>query len=501
VSNITEAASVLLARGPGSAEVLLVGRAPTLRFMGGFHAFPGGKVHRSDAALAATFGIPARHCAAVRELFEETGVLLARRRDGSFPSAGATLAEGRRELLAEQVEFGVLLGRWGLHLEAGDLTAAGSLLTPAFAPVRFDTAFTVATLPPGQEADVWPGELTDGRWISAEQALADWTAGRLLVSPPTITLLEAIRGRPAEELPARLQPVMELLATGRLPPIWFAPAVQMIPLFCEGLPPSTHTNAWLVGTGPTYLLDPGPTDAAEQERLFEVLDEQAALGRPLSAVVLTHHHPDHIGAATACARRYRVKVRAHPRTAELLRGKVEVVGDIGEGDHLDLGLAPDGSGPWHLEALFTPGHAPGHLAFYEPHYQLLFAGDLVSTLSSVVIAPPDGELALYLASLRRLLSLPARLLLPAHGGPSARPGFVIEECIDHRRQREEQLVAALAGGPRRVAELAAEIYRGLPAPLVRFAELQILAGLYKLRDEGRAAAVALPDGEAWRTTA
>src|SRR5260370_20868704 len=99
-------------------------------------------------------------------------------------------------------------------------------------------------------------------------------------------------------------------------------------------------------------------------------------------------------------------------------------GVIGEADRLDWGSAPDGSGPWHLEALYPPGLAPGHLAFYEPHYQLLFAGDLISTLSSVVIAPPDGELALYLASLRRLLALPARLLLPPHGratGPAGVP--------------------------------------------------------------------------------
>src|SRR5262249_7900974 len=118
-------------------------------------------------------------------------------------------------------------------------------------------------------------------------------------------------------------------------------------------------------------------------------------------VVLTHHHPDHVGAAAACARKYGVPVWAHPWTAQALAGQVVVGRKVHEGDRLDLGTAPDG-GPWHLEALHTPGHAPGHLAFYEGHYRLLFAGDLVSTLSSVVIAPPDGDLAVYLDSLRRL---------------------------------------------------------------------------------------------------
>jgi ribonuclease/clavin/mitogillin len=498
LSTIAEAASVLLARAPGSAEVLLVGRSPELRFMGGFHAFPGGKVHKSDAALAAGPGLSARRVAACRELFEETGVLLARRPDGSFPVAGAALDEARRDLLAERAGFGDVLARLGLKLGAEDLVPAGNLVTPAFAPVRFDTAFFTATLPPGQEATVWPGELTDGAWSSAAGALDAWTAGGLLLSPPTVSLLEAIRGRPVAELPERFRPVQERLDAGGLPPIWFGPAVQMVPLRTCALPPGTHTNSWLVGTGPVYLLDPGPDDPAEQERLFAVLDEAAAAGRRLTAIVLTHHHPDHVGAAAACARRYGVPVRAHARTAQLLAGRIEAAGDLADGDCLDLGPAPDGAGRWHLQAVHTPGHASGHLAFYEPRYRLLFAADMVSTLSSVLVGPPDGDLAAYLASLCRLQGLPARLLLPAHGGPSARPAFVLAECLAHRRRREEQLLQLLGPEPRSVAELTAALYADLPAPLRRFAEMQVQGGLLKLRAEGRAVCVDASGGEAWK---
>jgi 8-oxo-dGTP pyrophosphatase MutT (NUDIX family) len=170
LSTITEAASVLLARAPGSLEVLLVGRAPGLRFMGGFHAFPGGKVHGSDAALSGP-GLSARHVAAARELFEETGVLLARRPDGSFPPSEEALSRGRRDLLDDKGSFADLLKDFGLRQHPDDLALAGSLVTPAFAPVRFDTAFFVATLPPGQSAEVWPGELTDGVWTTAADAL------------------------------------------------------------------------------------------------------------------------------------------------------------------------------------------------------------------------------------------------------------------------------------------------------------------------------------------
>ncbi len=485
MSAIPQAASVLLARAPGSAEVFVVARAAGLRFLGGFLAFPGGKVHSSDRELAqVTPGLSGQHVAAVRELFEETGVLLAHDDAGAFPTAACGLALSRKRLIAEEMTLHELLAEYKLHLRPEVLMFAGSLVTPPFSLFRFDTAFFVAMLPPRQTAEVWPGELTEGAWHSGERVLADWKAGDNLVSPPTLAILEALRGRPIEELPRRFRAEPQTA-------IPFSPAVQMIPLFTEGLPPSTHTNAYLVGTDPAYLLDPGPSDAEEQGRLLDWLD-----GRRLRGVVLTHHHPDHVGAAKICAERYGVPILAHPLTAQALRGRIEVQQFLNDGDCLDLGTAPDGESQWHLQAIHTPGHAHGHLAFWEPHYRLLFAGDMISMLSSVLIPPPpEGDLAIYLDSLRRLQTLPARLLLPAHGSPSARPAFVLEQALIHRCQREEQLLQALTTEPRTVAELAMELYRGLPEDLMRFAEMQIQAGLHKLQHEGRAVAV---DVSGWR---
>jgi glyoxylase-like metal-dependent hydrolase (beta-lactamase superfamily II)/8-oxo-dGTP pyrophosphatase MutT (NUDIX family) len=497
VSTVSAAGSVLLARAPAAREVFLVRRSERLRFFGGFHAFPGGRVTAADrAAPAGADAWAAQRTAAARELFEETGVLLARRPDGTFPADDEGLAEARRGLLADESAWPAMLGRLGVAVDTADLRHAGSLVTPAFAPVRFDTAFFVADLPPGQRAEVWPGELDAGAWDTADGILRAWTSGQLLLSPPTVSFLEAVRGRPLDVLAVRIAPLLELLAAGDLPPIWFNPGVLMLPLLTEGLPPSTHTNAYLVGTDSPYLLDPGPVADDEQARLFAALDGHLSSGRRLAGVILTHHHPDHVDAAGACARRYGAPVLTHPETARLLSGKVAVSATLDDGAQLPLGVAPDGAGPWHLHAVFTPGHAPGHLAFHEPRYGLLFAGDLVSTLSSVVIAPPEGDLAVYLDSLRRVGELPARLLLPAHGSPVARPAGVIAECLEHRRQREAELLQALGGESRTVPELAVEVYRGLPAPLMRFAEMQIQAGLLKLQAEGRAEAA----GNRWRRT-
>lgn len=493
MSQIATAASVLLGRG--TADLLLVRRSEKLRFFGGFLAFPGGKVAASDseipvaAAEPGTHGVvisPDRYVAAARELFEETGVLLARYSDGSFPVAGPELEHLRRSMVTENLPFPQVLARLEVTVRASDFLPLGRVVTPAFVPTRFDTAFFFARLPPGQQAEVWLGELDHGEWATAEAILQRWTRGECLVSPPTVVILKAFCNRTAEEAGLSLDTLFRSWEKGAIHPIYFSPQVQLIPLHTHSLPPSTHTNAYLVGRDSAYLLDPGTDYAEEQERLFAVLDAFLANGGRLAAVVLSHHHPDHIGAARACAARYSLPIYAHALTAQALQGKMPIARHIQDGERLDLGTAPDSSGAWYLEAIHTPGHASGHLVFYEPHYRLLFAGDMVSTLSSVVIAPPDGDLAVYLDSLKRLLAYDCRLLLPGHGSASARPRETIEECIAHRAKREAQLLTALTSGPRTVTELAQELYMGLPPQVMRFAELQVLAGLHKLHREGRA---------------
>jgi glyoxylase-like metal-dependent hydrolase (beta-lactamase superfamily II)/8-oxo-dGTP pyrophosphatase MutT (NUDIX family) len=499
---IIPAASVILFRSQTSSELLVVRRTPSLRFFGGFLAFPGGKTSPADVEVPVQpihpdHPIPkaqsVRIVAAARELFEETGVLLARASDKSFPTAGATLTSWRRELTNQKIAFRQLLSNLQLSIYEADFEHLGSLVTPPFASIRYDTSFFLAHLPAGQEADIWPGELDQGFWSTAKEALNRWRRGECLVSPPSVVILQAIERQPANEAPAQLAALFQFHSRDEIPPILFAPEVRLIPLRTLALPPTSYTNAYLVGREKSYLIDPGCSDADEQARLFRYLDRFLGEGGRLEAVVLTHQHIDHIGAASVCAERYHLPILAHSHTAQALKDKVVVTGTIQDGDRLDLGRAPDNDGEpgeaespgWHLQAMHTPGHASGHLAFFEPRYRLLFAGDMVSTISSVVIAPPDGNLTIYLESLNRLAALDCRLLLPGHGGVSSSPPETIELCIRHRVEREQQLLAALASGPRILEDLLVEVYKGVPEPLMKFARLQLQAGLEKLQREGR----------------
>ena len=209
MSTVAEAAGVLLTRGPGSHEVFVVCRNERLRAFGGFHAFPGGKAAPADAALLPHVPRGGRIVAAVRELFEEIGVLVARRPEGAFPDSGLELDELRRALASNDIQFADVLARLGASIRAVDFTPAGDFVTPPFASLRFDTSFYLAQLPPNQRPEVWQGELDAGRWTTAAALLDEWNRGECLVAPPVLTILQAIRGRPVDEVAARLAPLLD----------------------------------------------------------------------------------------------------------------------------------------------------------------------------------------------------------------------------------------------------------------------------------------------------
>jgi endoribonuclease LACTB2 len=480
--------AILLTRQVGSrTQVYLVERSPVLRFFGGYWAFPGGVVDEVDSMPGDEGDGPALERCAIRELFEETGVLPA-------PLDAAIAPEDRAELRDGLVDLKTDASMWQPYVEATDEARAGlhcitTISTPEFAPVRHRTPFYQIALPEGQEPVIEEGELIDGRFWDAVELIDAWKAGKIPVAPPVLFLLDLLRDGDLRKFLEDASVMGAKLEAGQLHRAYFAPGVMLAPLATATLPPATTTNCVLIGERRVYILDPATHDTADRERLFETLDRWVADGIQLEGILLSHQHADHVGAVEVTAKRYGLKVLAHAKTLALLNfGDVETE-EIEHGQKLELGQAPDGSPDWTLEAHHTPGHAVGHLVFIESRYRTAIVGDLVSTLSTIVIDPPEGHMATYLQSLQAILDQDIGVLVPAHGVGARVGADVLRYHLRRRKEREDKVVGALADEPQTLDALLPVVYDDAPKEAMPFAARSLLAGLQKLEEEARAVQV------------
>lgn len=224
------------------------------------------------------------------------------------------------------------------------------------------------------------------------------------------------------------------------------------------------TNTWIVGDAPAIVVDPGPD---HEGHLREVARTAGSVG----AIALTHDHPDHAAGAPPLAAATGAPVFA----ARPLEGMER----IRDGDRVSAGTTA-------LSVVAAPGHAPDHVALFAPPSGSLFTGDAVLGRGTSVIDPPEGDLAAYLRSLRKLRELTPRTIYPGHGPVVLRAVAKLDEYLEHRAMRERQVLSALGEGWRTPEEMVAEIYADHPPEVHELAARSVLAHLIKLEVEGRA---------------
>ncbi len=244
------------------------------------------------------------------------------------------------------------------------------------------------------------------------------------------------------------------------------------------------TNTYIVGDRDLALIDPGPDNEAHFNAVMD-----AIAGRTLSHILVSHTHADHSPLADKLAKATGATVYAEGphRPARASAGPnawessadTAFVPDVKLADG-DL-LAGDG---WLLRTVLTPGHAANHAAFALEGAGVLFSADHVMGWSTTIVAPPDGSMSDYMASLDKLIERGDTLLLPGHGGPIDEPRAYLEALKQHRLAREQAILDRLAKGDRSVDELVNAIYRGIDPGLKAAAGLSVLAHLERLTDRG-----------------
>lgn len=540
------AATVILLRDSADGpQVLLLRRAERgdADLRSGVWVFPGGVLDADDsqlyplcdgpddAAWSERLSLPhggLRYAvAALRECFEEVGLLLARGPDGAAPSAQA-LAE--RHGMHTASDFAALCQRHGLRLDTAALAYHSHWLTPPGIAKRFDTRFFVARMPLGQQPQADEGEALELAWLTPAQALDP--AARLKLLPVTRRTLQDLArfgtvqaclneaasrhsicrqmprmGRDARGLRPVLPDEWAWAEIGRLDPtgrgdvacdlqplraVRLSPRVQRITCANGSVMTGPGTNTYLIGSpgGDTLaVLDPGPDDAHTEAHLQAVL--AAAGSARISLILTTHTHKDHSPAAQRLQALTGARVvgclPSHPMWQD-----PHFAPDTQPQDGQRLLLGDDCT----LRAVATPGHASNHVCWLLEEEQLLFTGDHVMQGSTVVINPPDGDMAHYLQSLCRLLTLQLDWLAPGHGFLMAWPDQAVQALIDHRLAREAKVAAALQTA--RIAsasELVGTVYGDVPSNRHGIAERSLSAHLIHLAQQGRAQAA---DGGRWR---
>lgn len=262
------------------------------------------------------------------------------------------------------------------------------------------------------------------------------------------------------------------------------------------------TNSWILGEGEVAVIDPGPALPGHLEAILSALDP----GEHVGAILVTHPHRDHSELARPLADRTGAPVFGYGRAGSgrsALMERLVAHGLAGGGEGADADFSPDhtlsdgatlGGAGWEVTVIHTPGHMGEHLCFAAG--DVLFSGDHVMGWSTSLVSPPDGDMGAYMASLSRLQDTAWSRFLPGHGEAVEDPAARLAEVTRHRRQREAQILAALAEGPASPTDLSARIYLGTPPSLLPAASRNTLAHLLDLWERNVVGTDGMPAVEA-----
>ncbi|MCL4770134.1 MAG: MBL fold metallo-hydrolase [Burkholderiaceae bacterium] len=528
------AATVLLLRdGAQGLEVLMTRRSTKASFAPGAYVFPGGGIDALDAQSHATAARRATQSdeqlteaiAAIRESFEELGVLLARHADGRWADADDIAALDRHAPFAAQCQAR------GLQLAADGVFTLARWITDRDLPKRFDVPFLVARMPEGQTPVADEAEQFEPQWVRPQEALDRHAAGGFFMIFPTIRTLQRLAqfkrvddvlaacavseaplwtscpragllaGKEArymeDEMPfgelALVCPdgqIAHALDWQSERPVQLLKNVQRLTAPNPGVMTGPGTNSYLVGDPATgYIaIDPGPADAEHLERLWR------AAGGDIRMIVCTHSHPDHSPGAAPLQQMCQRAGRAAPPilglpSAPTARADSQFTPDrsLSNDERLTLtGKGLEGEITHTLQVVHTPGHAANHVCLLLREDGLLFSGDHILNGSTTIINPPDGNMADYLDALDRLDALCAEhgvdFILPAHGHVLGEARAAIAQLKGHRLAREAKVIAAMQQLPEGTVEQWVELaYADVPPRMWPLAQRSLIAHVERIR--------------------
>ena len=516
---------ILLRPGAQGPEVLMIQRSPSAAFLGGAYVFPGGAIDAEDASeriskrilgvtaeganarLGVASGGLSYHVAAIRECFEEAGVLLVSDKNGSPVSASRAdaLMHYRHKSFADFLEAE------DLFVPAGALAYYGHWITAPGRSRRFDARFFVALAPEGQEGSHDANETVHHMWVRPREALERGARGEIELvfatqhtlkdlarfddprkafsyagSLPEIETNRACRaqGKEGERIFRRADPqyfeihwsdpeesgesTYDLVAGV---PKRLDRLVTRIIAPNPGAMTGPGTNSYLVGAHELALVDPGPAIDSHIDNILE-----RAKGR-LRWILCTHTHLDHSPAAAVLKAATGAQLLGRPAPqGQDETFKPDLVVENGQRINLDGAT---------LRAIHTPGHASNHLCYLLEETRMLFTGDHMMQGSTVVINPPDGDMRAYIGSLEALLAEDIAIIAPGHGYLIGAPHKEIRRLIAHRLARESKVKAVLEKiGPASLERMLPLVYDDVPERMHRWAARSLAAHLDKLVADG-----------------